>query len=687
MPKEDQIHPPVGAEHPFTLEKHNHSRVDPYYWLRERESPDVFAHLQQEKDYYEKVTAGQDVLKEALYKEIRSRIKEDDTTLPVFRNGYWYETRFKEGLEYPIHVRYKDSKLKNEAQLLFDVNAMAEGHEYYDLKGIRVSFDNQFALYAEDPVSRRQYTIGVKSLKDGMLLPDRIENTTGSGCWSESNEVFFYVKKDPETLRAYAVYRHVIGTDSAEDICVFLEEDETFNVGVYLSKSKRYIIIVSGSTLTTEYQILSSSDPYGSFALFSPRERGLEYSIDHFEDHFYILTNKDGATNFKLMRTSVDRTTAVHWELFLDHRPDVLLEDFDCFREFYVLAERERGLTRLRIIHWDGSDDCFIPIEGETYVCDLYDNPEFDTSVIRYYVNSMTVPASVYAYHVQEKSSTLLKRQEIIGGYDESQYVSSRIWVSAKDGAKIPVSIVKRKDCSEQAPTLLYAYGSYGHTVDPTFSISRLSLLDRGFVFAIAHVRGSQYLGRPWYDSGKMEHKENTFTDFIAVSQHLITAQIAHKDKLFAMGGSAGGLLMGVILNEAPHLYKGVIAAVPFVDVVTTMLDDSIPLTTGEYDEWGNPNKEKEYYTMLSYSPYDNVKTQAYPNIYVSTGFHDSQVQYWEPAKWVLKLRKHNTADTKILLDIDLSAGHGGASGRFEQLKEIAKEYAFMIELSHNQTF
>lgn len=687
MPKKNPLVPPIAVEHPYTLEKHNHTRVDPYYWLRERESPEVLAHLQREKDYYEGVTAEQRVLKETLYKEIRSRIKEDDTTLPVFRNGYWYESRFKEGLEYPIHVRYKDPKLKKEAQLLFDVNAMAKGHDYYDLKGIRVSFDNQFALYAEDPISRRQYTIGIKSLQDGTLLPDRIENTTGSGCWSESNQVFFYVKKDPETLRAYAVYRHVIGSDVTEDTCVFLEEDETFNVGVYLSKSKKYIIIVSGSTLTTEYQILSASDPFGSFDLFSPRERGLEYSIDHFGDHFYILTNKDGATNFKLMRTSVDQTSAAHWQMFLDHRPEVLLEDFDCFREFYVLAERERGLTRLRIIKWDGSDDFFIPMEGETYVCDLYDNPEFDTSIIRYYVNSMTVPASVYAYDVKEKSSTLLKRQEIVGGYDETQYVSSRIWVTAKDGAEIPVSLVKRKDATEQAPTLLYAYGSYGHTVDPTFSISRLSLLDRGFIFAIAHVRGSQYLGRPWYDLGKMEHKENTFNDFIAVSEHLLASGIAHKDKFFAMGGSAGGLLMGVILNKAPHLYQGVIAAVPFVDVVTTMLDDSIPLTTGEYDEWGNPNNEKEYYTMLSYSPYDNVKTQDYPHIYVSTGFHDSQVQYWEPAKWVLKLRKHNTAATKVLLDIDLSAGHGGASGRFEQLKEIAKEYAFIIELADNQTF
>jgi oligopeptidase B len=678
--------PPVAAKRPFTIEKHGHQRVDPYYWLADRESAEVLDHLHKEKAYYETSTASQNELKETLYNEIRGRIKEEDQSLPVFKHGYWYETRFKEGLEYPIHVRYPSTEQRDNPELLFDVNAMAEGHEYYDLRGVRISFDNRYALFAEDSVSRRQYTVKIKDLKEGEILTDCIENTTGSPCWSADNATFFYVKKDPETLRAYGVFRHQMGTDSKEDVCVFHEEDETFNVGVYLCKSRSYIIIVSASTLTTEYRILKSDDPFGDFQVFSARQRGLEYNIDHFGAHFYVLTNKDEATNFKLMRTLVSQTDASFWEPFIAHRPEVLLEDFDCFSTFYVLAEREMGLTRLLVNSWDDSFSFYIPIAGETYVCDLYDNPDFDAEVIRYYVNAMTVPPSIYEINVTDKAVRLLKQQEVIGGYDQTHYVSTRLWVNAEDGARIPVSLVRHKNTTEHAPTLLYAYGSYGHTVDPTFSVSRLSLLDRGFVFAIAHVRGSQYLGRSWYDNGKMEFKMNTFNDFISVSRHLIASKIAHPKKLFAMGGSAGGMLMGVIVNKAPELYQGIIAAVPFVDVVTTMLDDSIPLTTGEYDEWGNPNIESDYFNMLAYSPYDNVEEKTYPHIYISTGFHDSQVQYWEPAKWALKLREYNTADTKILLDIDLSVGHGGASGRFEQLREVAKEYAFLIELSENQT-
>lgn len=680
------IVPPSAEKRPVELTKHGHTRIDPYFWLSDRESPEVLDHLHKEKAYYEAVTAHQKELKDTLYSEIRGRIKEEDQSLPVFKHGFWYETRYKEGLEYPIHVRYRNENQKDSPEVLFDVNTMAEGHEYYDLRGIRISFDNRFALFAEDTVSRRQYTLKIKDLQEQRILDDRIENTTGSPCWSADNTYFFYVKKDPETLRAYGVYRHQVGSDSTADVCVFHEEDEAFNVGVYLSKSRTYIIIVSASTLTTEYHILKANDPLGLVEVFSPRQRGLEYNIEHFGDHFYILTNKDGATNFKLMQTSVTQTEASYWKPFIPHRPDVLLEDFDCFKTFYVLAERERGLTRLRIQYWDNSDGYTLPIEGETYVCDLYDNPDFDTEDIRYYVNSMTVPASIYSINIPTKAIRLLKQQEVVGGYDSSQYVSSRIWVQAKDGAQLPVSMVKHRNTGGHAPTLLYAYGSYGHTVDPTFSVSRLSLLDRGFVFAIAHVRGSQYLGRSWYDSGKMGLKQNTFDDFIQVSRHLIAEKITHPQKLFAMGGSAGGMLMGVICNQAPELYRGIIAAVPFVDVVTTMLDETIPLTTGEYDEWGNPNVAEDYFTMLAYSPYDNVMNASYPHVYISTGFHDSQVQYWEPAKWALKLRDNNRAKTKILLDIDLSVGHGGASGRFEQLKEIAKEYAFIIELAENQT-
>jgi oligopeptidase B len=686
MDEQSELIPPIAPKRPFSIEKHGHIRVDPYYWLGDRESAEVLDHLHKEKAYYEVATASQQELKEQLYREIRSRIKEEDESLPIFKYGYWYESRFKEGLEYPIHVRYISEEQKEKADVLFDVNQMAKGYDYYDLRGVRVSFNNRFALFAEDTVSRRQYTIKIKDLKTNEILQDRIENTTGSPCWSADNQTFFYVKQDPNTLRAHAVYRHIMGTNSEEDECVFQEDDDTFNVGVYLCKSRAYILLVSAATLTTEYRILKSDEPFGTFQIFSPRTRGLEYNIDHFGDHFYVLTNKDQATNFQLMRTPVEHTESSHWQEFIAHRSEVLLEDFDCFSSFFVLAEREKGLTRLLIKKWDGSVAFYIPIEGETYVCDLYDNPDFDTEIIRYYVNSMTIPPSIYAMDLNTKAIFLLKQQEVVGGYDQTQYVSSRIWVDTKDGTKIPVSMVKHKRTGHKAPTLLYAYGSYGHTIDPTFSVSRLSLLDRGFVFAIVHVRGSQYLGRPWYDNGKMEFKQNTFNDFIAVSSYFVESGIAHANKLFAMGGSAGGMLMGVIVNRAPELYCGIIAAVPFVDVVTTMLDDSIPLTTGEYDEWGNPNIESDYFTMLAYSPYDNITEKAYPHLYISTGFYDSQVQYWEPAKWALKLRENNMAPTTIFLDIDLSAGHGGSSGRFEQIKEIAKEYAFIIELAENQT-
>jgi len=672
--------PPKAPKYPKKLVKHSHEREDPFYWMCDREHPELLDYLKKENEYFNRDTLHLEPFRETLYKEMRSRIKEDDRSLPLFKNGFWYQSEYQEGKEYPIYSRFKKENGEGR-ELLFDVNDLASSYSYYHFKGLKVSPNNQLALYAEDTVSRRQYTLKIKNLETGQLLDDVIENTTGTACWASDNKTFFYVKKDPQTLRSYRVYRHQIGQNLAEDELVFEEDDETFNVGIFKPKSEDYIFIVSSSTLTTEYRFIKSDDPNAPFRVFSKRERGLEYSLDHYQDHFYLLTNKDGATNFKLMKTSVLATDSDHWEEFIPHRPEILLEDVEFFEKFYVLSERKKGLTSLQIHHWEDHSFYTVAMEGETYVCDIHENPEFKTTKLRYYYNSMTRPGSVYEIDMETRETRLLKQQEVLGGYSPSDYISERVWITARDGVSVPVSLVKHKDTPKNAPTLIYGYGSYGHTIDPYFSSTRLSLLDRGFVFAIAHIRGGEYLGREWYETGKLELKNNTFNDFVDASKGLVSLGIAREDRLYAMGGSAGGLLVGAVINTNPELYHGVIAAVPFVDVVTTMLDEDIPLTTGEYDEWGNPNDPKYYEIMLSYSPYDNVQPQNYPNIYVSTGFHDSQVQYWEPAKWVAKLRECQLADHKIYLDTNLETGHGGASGRFEQLKELAKEYAFILNL------
>ncbi|MDV7140497.1 S9 family peptidase [Maribacter sp. TH_r10] len=674
---------PVAKKIRKELVIHNDIRVDEYYWMNDREDPEVIAHLEKENSYYEALTSHTKDFQNLLFEEMKGRIKEDDSSVPYKKNGYWYVTRYEKGKEYPIYSRHKGT-LEAPEEIMFDCNVLAEGHDFFNLGGIAISPDNKLAVFGIDTVSRRQYTVQIKNLETGEVYSDKIENTTGGAVWANDNKTMFYSKKDPVTLRSDKIYRHILGTKTEEDQLVFHEEDETFGTFVYRTKSKKFLVIGSYSTLTSEYRILNADTPYADFEVFSPRKRGLEYSIAHYEESFYVLTNKDKARNFKLMKVGEKNTSSENWKEFIPHREDVLLEDIDIFKDYYVLSERENGLNNLKITRWDTAESYYLPFDNETYTAYVSTNPEFDTEILRYGYNSMTTPSSVIDFNMRTKEKVVMKEQEVLGGaFKKENYTSERIWATARDGVKIPMSIVYHKDTeiNGQTPILQYAYGSYGSTIDPYFSTIRLSLLDRGFVYALAHIRGGQYLGRQWYDDGKLLKKKNTFTDFVDCSKYLIDNNYTSAQHLYAMGGSAGGLLMGAIVNMAPELYHGVIAAVPFVDVVTTMLDDSIPLTTGEYDEWGNPN-EKEYYDyMKSYSPYDNVKVQDYPNMLVTTGLHDSQVQYFEPAKWVAKLRDLKTDDNLLLFDINMDAGHGGASGRFESLKEVAKEYAFILDL------
>lgn len=678
------IIPPKAEKIAKNLEIHGDVRLDNYYWLNQKDDPEVIDYLERENDYYSKMTADTDALKESLYEELKSRIKEDDESVPYFYNGYYYITRYETGKDYPVYTRKKGS-LEAEEEILFDVNQMAEGYSYYNLRGINVSPDNKWAAFGVDTLSRRKYNIHIKNLETGEVLDDVIPLTTGASTWANDNKTLFYTYKDEQTLRSSKIFRHQRGTHNNEDVEVFSEDDETFGTYVYKSKSKKFIIIGCYSTLTSEFHILNANDPMGEFKVFQPRERGLEYNIAHYNGNFYVLTNLDGASNFKLMKTSDTATEKENWEEVIAHREDVLLEDVDIFKDYMVVSERSNGLNRLKISPWDDNQESyFLPFDNETYTAYTMQNPEFDTKVLRYGYNSLTTPASVIDFNMETREKEIKKEVEVLGGkFDKNNYESKRIWATAEDGTKIPISMVYRKGMEQDGsnPLLLYGYGSYGSTIDPYFSSNRLSLLDRGFIYAIAHVRGSEYLGRKWYEDGKLLKKKNTFTDFVDASKFLISEKYTSPEHMYASGGSAGGLLMGAILNLSPETYNGVIAAVPFVDVVTTMLDDSIPLTTGEYDEWGNPN-EKEYYDyMKSYSPYDNVRKTAYPNIFVTTGYHDSQVQYWEPAKWVAKLREYNTSDNVILFHTNMDAGHGGASGRFQALKELAMDYAFLLSL------
>jgi oligopeptidase B len=675
--------PPKAKKVLKELVKHNDVRIDNYFWLNNRDNKEVIDYLNEENSYCNTVMAPTEELQRELFEEMKSRIKEDDESVPYKYNGYWYIVKFEKGKDYPIYLRRRES-LDATDELLFDCNKMAKGHSYFKLVGISVSPDNTKVSFGIDTVSRRQYTIKIKDLLSGEIYPDEIKNTTGGSTWANDNKTLFYTSKDEKTLRAGKIYSHQLKSNSKADKLIYEELDDTFGTTVFKSKSKKYLVIASYSTLTTEYQILDADHPNDTFKIFQPRVRGVEYSIHHYNGDFYVLTNANGATNFKLMKTPETATEIENWQEVITHRDEVLLEEIDIFKDFLVVSERNNGLNKIRIMSWNGKEDYYLPFDNETYTAYTSTNVDFNTHILRYGYNSLTTPSSVIDFDMVSKTKTIKKEQQVLGGkFDKENYVSERIWATAEDGTKIPISLVYHKEAkkSSETPLLQYAYGSYGATIDPYFSTIRLSLLDRGFIYAIAHVRGGEYLGRPWYENGKLLYKKNTFTDFISCSKHLIKNGYTSSKHLYAMGGSAGGLLMGVIMNLAPKIYNGIVAQVPFVDVITTMLDDSIPLTTGEYDEWGNPNNKDYYNYIKSYSPYDNVEQTSYPNTLITAGLHDSQVQYWEPAKWTAKLRELKTDKNILLLKTNMEAGHGGASGRFEALKEDALEYAFLLSL------
>jgi oligopeptidase B len=680
----ESVEAPVAAVVPTELVTHGNTRTDDYYWLRERENPEVVAYLTAENEYLESSLAHTAGLQEKLYEEIVGRIKEDDESVPYRFRDYYYQARYEEGAEYPIHVRRTGSSDGPE-QIMVDVNQLAQGHEFFSASvGVAGISENQRILaFATDTLGRRRYTIRFLDLDTGEFLPDEISDVTPNVAWAADDRSLFYTRQDPETLRWYQVFRHELGTDPATDRLVYEEADSEFSVSVRRTQSRDYLLIAAYQTLSTEFRYARATEPEGEFQVILPREPDHEYSVDHFGDHFYFRTN-DGAPNYRLTRAPVARPSRDAWEEVVAHREDVLLEGFDIFRDHLVIEERENGLVRLRVKPWTGGQEHYVEFDDPAWMTFTTDNLEFDTSVLRYGYTSMTTPFSVFDYDMESRERTLLKRMEVVGDFDPANYQSERLWAPARDGRRVPVSLVYRKGFERDGstPLLLYGYGSYGASMDATFSSARLSLLDRGFVFAIAHVRGGEELGRQWYEDGKLLKKMNTFTDFIDVAEFLSAEGYADPGKVFAMGGSAGGLLMGAVVNLRPDLWRGVVAAVPFVDVVTTMLDETIPLTTGEYDEWGNPNEPEYFDYMLSYSPYDNVVAADYPNMLVTTGLHDSQVQYWEPAKWVAKLRVMKTDGNQLYLHTNMDAGHGGASGRFRRNRETALEYAFILDLA-----
>jgi oligopeptidase B len=675
--------PPVARTDPHPMTIHGHTRTDPYYWLKERENPEVIAYLEAENAYTRAVMAPTQALQEQLFEEIKGRIQQTDTSVPYRENGYWYLTRFEEGKDYPVYVR-KNGSLEAADEVLLDANVLAEGHGYFAVGARAISLDNQWMAFNTDTRGRRLYTLQFKHLPTGALSPESIPGVTNNVVWANDHRTVFYTRQDPITLRSHQVWRHTIGTDPAQDVLVFEETDETFSTFVTRSRSHQYLLIGSSQTLANEYRYLDAHNPTGTFQVFLPRQRGHEYSLDHAGGRFYIRTN-DQAQNFRLMSTPQETPGREHWTEVVPHRAEVLLQGFVLFEDYLVLQERRAGLTHLHIRPWDGTAGHDLDFGEPAYLAALGTNPDFDSQVLRYTYTSLTTPGTTFDYDLATRQKTLLKQEAVLGGFDAQHYATERLAARASDGTLIPISLVYRKDLFRRDgtnPLLLYGYGSYGSSTEPTFSSPRLSLIDRGFVYAIAHIRGGQELGRSWYEDGKLLRKMNTFTDFIACGEHLVAQRYADPERLYASGGSAGGLLMGAVVNLRPDLFKGVIAAVPFVDVITTMLDETIPLTTSEYDEWGNPNDKVYYDYMLAYSPYDQVQRKAYPHLLVTTGLHDSQVQYWEPAKWVAKLRAMKTDDHRLLLKTNMEAGHGGASGRFERYRETAFQYAFLLDLA-----
>lgn len=688
----ESIKAPVAKVVPVNLEKHGDVRVDNYYWMKltdaqkeakepDAQTKDVISYLEAENKYLDTVMKHTKPFQDSLYNEIVGRIKQTDMSVPYKYNGYHYITKFEEGKEYAIRTR-KKGDMKADEEVLMDENERAKDHKYYNATGFNVSPDNKIMAFGEDVVSRRQYTLRFKDLVTGQLLKDVIENTNGDVVWANDNKTVFYERKD-ETLRSYKIYKHTLGTPPSKDIEVFHEKDETFSTYVHKTKSEKYILIVSVATLSQEYQFIDADKPNEKFKVFHPREHKLEYSIDHYNDKWYIKTNMDEAKNFKIMTSPLDKTSKENWVDFIKHRSDILIEGMELFKEYFVLSERVKGITELRVMTWNGKEDHYIKFAEEAHTAGVGINPDFNTNLLRLSYTSMVTPSSTYDYNMQSKQLALLKQQEVVGDFDASLYESERLMATAKDGTKVPISLVYKKGFKKDgnSPLLLYAYGSYGYSMEPYFSSVRLSLLDRGFAYAIAHIRGGEEMGRQWYDDGKFFNKKNTFNDFIDCADFLIKNNYTNKNKLFAQGGSAGGLLMGAVANMRPDLWKGIVTQVPFVDVVTTMLDESIPLTTGEYDEWGNPNQKDYYEYMKSYSPYDNIEHIDYPAILVTTGYWDSQVQYWEPAKYVAKLRAMKTDKNPLLLYCNMETGHGGASGRFKKFRETAMEYAFIFDL------
>ena len=672
---------PSAAKIPHEITEHGHTRIDDYFWMNRRDAPEVLEYLHAENAYTEEAIAPLADFREQLFQEMKGRIKETDMSVPYLLRGYWYYVRYEKGREYPIYCRKKDTENAVEETVL-DVNGLAEGHEYCEVTGLTVSPDNRWLAFGIDTVSRRQYVLRIKNLETGAMNKECVEDTDGSYVWANDNRTLFYDVKDEETLRTYLVKKHVLGEEPTLDKVVFEEKDDAFYCSVSKSKSNQYIFISSFSTVSSEERFIRADAPESDFEVIAPRRRDHLYFVSHFLDSFFIRTNAD-AVNFKLMKASEHDFAETDWREFIPHRPEILLESIDGFQNFLVLEERENGLTYLRVKSWDDTEDYRIDFGEPVYSVYPDLNPEFHTDKLRFVFSSLKTPASVFDFNLKTRERQLLKQQEVVGGHNPEEYVTERLWATGHDGKKIPMSLVYRRGLNKNGknPLLLYGYGSYGITVDPTFSSVRLSLIDRGFVFVLAHIRGGQDLGRTWYEDGKMLKKRNTFLDFISCAEFLCNEQFTSAEHLYAMGGSAGGLLMGAVMNMRPDLFNGVVAAVPFVDVVTTMCDESIPLTTGEFDEWGNPKEEAYYRYMLSYSPYDNVEPKAYPHLLVTTGYHDSQVQYWEPAKWVAKLRELKTDNRLLLFHCEMQAGHGGKSGRFERLKEIALEYAFLLHL------
>jgi len=679
---------PIAQKKDSLLTAHDDTRVDPYFWMRltdeqktaeqsDAQTQDVVDYLNSENTY----TSHTEDIQQKLYDEIVGRIKQNDESVPYFKNGYWYYTKYEEGNEYPIYCR-KSKSLDNAEEVILNANELAKGHEYYNVSGLTVSPDNKMMAFAEDVVSRRVYTIRFKNLETGAYLDDKLENAQPGGAWANDNSTFFYTTKNKVSLLSEKIVRHHLHESSDKDVVVYHEKDPSYYIGVYKSKSDDYVIIYNSSTLVSDYHTLSADDPDGQFDQFIPRGTKHEYSIEHYNDKWYIVTNWD-AVNFRLMETSVDNTDRKAWQEVVAHRPNVLLQGIDVFDNYLVLSERSNALTHIRIKDQSTEEEHYLDFGEAAYVSYTSTNPEFNTSTLRFIYSSLTTPRSTIDYDMKTKEKEVKKRQEVVGGHNPDDYVTERVFATARDGIKVPMSIVYKKTTKRSAstPLLQYAYGSYGSSTDPWFSSVRLSLLDRGFIYAIAHIRGGQEMGRQWYDDGKMFKKMNTFNDFIDCSKFLINEGYTSEDHLYAMGGSAGGLLMGAIVNMAPELYNGVMAAVPFVDVISTMMDETIPLTTNEFDEWGNPKNKDSYDYMLSYSPYDQVEEQDYPNMLITTGYFDSQVQYWEPAKWLAKLRDKKTDDNILIMHTNMEAGHGGASGRFKRYKETALEYAFFLDL------